>query len=116
MSSVYSDLGEVYDILVGTTKLFESVIDDPETGGVMDITDTSIFATAKVLLYKPNGNLLCAPITGQYFDRENGIISWEAGTFVNELSGNWKGVIQMFNDNGTCINQQFFNFNIKRVR
>ena len=116
MSSVYQDLGETYTIKVGSTILFESVIDDPETGQVMDITDTGVFATAKVLLYKPNGNYICAPIVAQYSDRPNSIVSWQAGTFDNTLSGNWKGVIQLFNNASQCVTQQFFNFNVERVK
>ena len=116
MSNVYVDLGEVYDIIVGTTKLFESTISDPETSQNLDITDTQVFATSKVLLYRPNGNLICAPITAQYADRPNSIISWVAGAFTNDFAGNHKGVIQMFNNQGQLINQQFFNFNIARVQ
>lgn len=116
MSSVYEDLGETYENTVGSIIQYESVIEDPETGQNMNITDTSVFATVTVIIYKPNGNLICVPITGTYLDRPNSIVEWQNPAFTNAVAGNWKGVIQLFNNAGTMITQQFFNFNINRVR
>lgn len=114
MSLVRTDYGETCEIFVGSQKTFELTILDPDDPTMAkNLSDATVFATGNFKIVRPNGTLI-ATLTVDYFDRPNGIIQFEVTTTETVLAnaGNWKGELELINDQGIPVEQQVFNFNI----
>jgi len=114
MSTIRTDYNLIYEIFAGTKKTFTLIVEDPGTGNVLDLSDTSIYNTATVKIVKPDGTLI-ATITAVYSNRVAGEIDFTVDETVstNKNAGNWLGDMELVNTNSETVNQQLFNFNIR---
>lgn len=113
MSTRRIDYGVTFEISAGSTKIFQFTVIDPVTGTAKNLSDTTIFATGQVKIYKPD-NTIIGTLTVSYTDRVNGIIQFTvtATEATNANAGNWIGDLELSNDVPLIVEQQFFNFNI----
>jgi len=113
MSTTRIDYGVLFEILAGSTKIFQFTVIDPETGQAKDLTDTSTFDTGQVKIVKPD-NTIITTVTVTYTDRINGIVQFTvpATDANNANAGNWIGELELSNTTPLVVEQQFFNFNI----
>lgn len=114
MSQVYEDYGTLYTIFAGTTKVFTSIIIDPNTGKAMDMTNTNIFTTGTVDVTQADGTIIQSGIAVNFIVRTagNSQITWIAGPFTNLQAGNWKAYLKIVNTIGVQVDTQVANFNI----
>jgi len=116
MSVRREDFGTTFDVHAGTTKTLQLTILDPDTGSAKSLTDTSVYASGVVKIYKPDGTLVGSSMSVTFSDRANGVIIFTvSGTdqATNTNAGNWIGEIEFSNVTPLKIDQQFFNINIK---
>lgn len=115
MSINREDFGVTLEIHSGTTKEFELTVIDPDTGVAKDLSDTDVYATGIVKIYKPGGTQIGANMGVSYdTPRTTGIIFFTiTSTHSNIINaGNWIGNVEFLNTDGVKIDQQFFNINI----
>lgn len=114
MSTERTTFDTVIDIHVGTTKTFEYTIIDPDTGTFKVLTDTDIYATAKVKIFKPDGTQIGGDRTVSFTDRATGKVEFTLTTTETATAnaGNWRGELEISNTAPLIIDQQFFNVNI----
>src|SRR5574337_321136 len=117
MSQVYKDYGTLYTISVGTTKMFTSVIIDPNTGQAMDMTNQTVFTSGSVDITQADGTLIQSAIPINFSVRTAGAsrITWVAGPFTNLQAGNWKAFLKINNSLGIQIDGQTYNFQITEL-
>ncbi len=113
MSVRRQDFGTELEIYVDSNKTFQFTIINPSTGLAQNLTDTDVYNTGSVKIYKPDGTILITTSV-TYTDRINGIVEF---TIVDTESiianaGNWIGDLELINDTSDIIDQQKFNFNI----
>jgi hypothetical protein len=113
MSVERQDYGTLLEMFVGTTKTFILTIKDPDTGLAFDMSDTAVFNTGQVKIIQPDGTIIVT-VAITYTDRPNGEVEFTivAATAINTNAGNWKGEVELSNDDPIVIEQQAFNFNI----
>ncbi len=101
------------DMYVGTTKIFTLVVKDPVTALPKDLTNTAVYNSGNVKIYKPDGTIIVT-VTVTYSDRANGEIEFTivAATAVLANAGNWIGNMELINDAAVIVEQQNFGFNI----
>lgn len=114
MSLVREQFDATLEITVGTTKIMTLIIEDPETGEPVDLSDTDIYSTAKYLITKPDKSLVGPELTVTFVDRPTGVTEFlvPASTTILENAGNWLGTIQFINVGSLIIDQRKMNFNI----
>ena len=119
MSIVRTDFGVLYEVTAGTTKTLEATMTDPDTGEAQDMSDTDIFATGIVKIFKPDYTTAIgsdmAINFGDPADRLAGLIKFtvsgtDQATIAN--AGNWIGEIEISNTTPVVVNQKQFNINI----
>lgn len=113
MSQVRTQFQAQLEISVGSTKVMQLIVEDPETGEPLDMTDDNLFATGNAVITKPDKTIIVTtPIS--YVDRPNGVIEFTIDDTVTtiENAGNWLGKVKFINTLGKIINQEKFNFNI----
>jgi len=113
MSTVREQFDATLEITVGTTKVMQLVIEDPETGEVVDMTDTDVFNTGNFVITKPDKTII-ATISIVYVNRVGGIVEFPVDSTVTTLenAGNWIGTVQFINAISLIIDQRVINFNI----
>lgn len=89
------------------------IIQDPETGQPLSMTDTDIFNTGKALITKPDKTKL-ANVVINYINRAGGEIEFtiDDTVTISANAGNWLGKVQFINSSDEIIDQNIFNFNI----
>jgi len=113
MSQIRTQFQSLLEIRVGSTKIMSLIIEDPETGQPLSMTDTDIFNTGKAIITKPDKTEIAnVPIV--YIDRPNGEIEFtiDDTITISINAGNWLGKVQFINTSGKIIDQNIFNFNI----
>lgn len=113
MSTRRIDYGLTLEIFAGTTKDFELIIEDPDTGDPKDLSDTSTYNDGSVKIVKPDGTVITT-VSISFLDRAAGIVGFtitdEYATNTN--AGNWIGNLELINNVPKIVDQQLFNFNI----
>lgn len=108
------------EITSGTTKQFELTIINPDTGTAQDLTDTGVYNTGSVKIYKPDPSeaLIASGIGVSFTDRANGIITFTVNDTISASAnaGNWIGEVEFSNQTPVVIDQQKFGFNIIESR
>ena len=115
MSTVRTDFGVTFDVHVGVTKTLEFTIIDPDTGSAKDLTDTAIYATGTVQIFKPDGTQIGTDMTVTYTTRASGIVQFTVIDTSHTLAanaGNWYGIIELSNTTPKVVEKQKFNINI----
>lgn len=115
MSINREDFGELYEVESGTTKVLESVIIDPDTGGVKDLSDTNVYATGIVQILKPDGTQIGEDMIVIFqAPRTAGIVTFTVTNTHSAVAnaGNWTGKIIFKNISTIIIDQKKFNLNI----
>lgn len=113
MSVRREDFGTKLDIYVDSEKTFQLNVINPNTGLAEDLTNTTIYNTGTVKVYKPDGTVVLS-VTLTYADRANGVVEFtvlETHTVIAN-AGNWIGDMELIDDTAKIIDQQKFNFNI----
>ena len=113
MSVRRQDFGSELEMYVDTEKTFQLSIIDPETNDAQDLTNTTIFSTGVVKIYKPDGTIISTSnIT--YIDRAGGVVEFTMLETDSVLAnaGNWIGDLELVNTSSKIVDQQKFNFNI----
>jgi len=113
MSQVRTQFQAQLEINVGSTKVMQLIVEDPETGEPLSMIDENLFATGDAVITKPDGSIIITtPIT--YVNRPNGTIEFTIDDTVTttENAGNWLGKVKFINTLDKIINQESFNFNI----
>lgn len=105
--------GVTFEITAGTTKSFEITIEDPFTGEIKPLTDTTVYDSFRFKIIKPDKTVI-ATITGSYLDRPNGLVGWTVDDDIatNDNAGNWIGELEFLNNLSEVVDQQMINFNI----
>ena len=113
MSVVREQFDATLEIKVGTTKTMQLIIEDPETGEPLDLSDTDIYNTGDFVIREPDKTVIDT-IPFIYVDRPNGLIEFEVKptTAKIENAGNWAGIVQFINVNSLIVDQKTINFNI----
>ncbi len=113
MSLVRTQFDATLEINVDTTKVMQLVIEDPETGEPLDLSDTDIYDTGTFVIREPDKTII-ATVPFLYIDRPNGLIEFAIDDTITTLenAGNWKGIVQFININTLIIDQRKINFNI----
>ncbi len=113
MSTTRIDYGTTLEIFAGTTKTFTLIVNDPVTGLPKDLSDTAVFDSGNVKIFKPDGTVIVT-LTVTYSDRPNGEIQFTvtSATATNANAGNWIGNMELLNNGAVIVEQQLFNFNI----
>lgn len=113
MSQIRTQFDATLEIKVGTVKVMSLTIEDPETGGVVDLSDTDTYDDGNFRIREPDKTLI-ADIQFIYLDRPGGVIEFTVNTTVTtiENAGNWEGIVQFININDIIIDQRTINFNI----
>jgi len=117
MSTVREQFDATLEVSVGTKKVMSLIIEDPETGEPIDMSDSEIYNTAKFIITRPDKSLVGPVLTVTYVDRPNGLVEFlvETGTdktTIIENAGNWLGTVQFINITTDIIDQRKMNFNI----
>ena len=113
MSVVRTQFDATLEIMAGTSKQMQLIIEDPETGEPQDLSDTDIYNTGNFQIREPDKTVI-ADIEFFYDDRPNGVIEFTVLDTVSTLenAGNWEGIVQFINVNSVIIDQRTINFNI----
>lgn len=113
MSTTRIQYETVFEQFVGETRTFEITVKDPDTGGALNLSDTTTYATARVKITKPNGTII-ATLAANYSDRNNGKVTYTVDdTIATEANaGNWMGLLELLNSTPKIITKQRFNHNI----
>lgn len=104
---------ETLEIVSDGKKIFRVTILDA-SNNAQDLTALNIFSTGVFKILAGDFTFIdSVPIS--YFDRPNGIIEFEIDESIatNENAGNWNGKIELINENGKKVAQQYLNFNIR---
>jgi len=115
MSLVRTQFDATLEIKVDSTRVMAIIVEDPETGEPLDLSDTDIYNTGNFIILEPDSTII-ATIPFIYVDRPNGLIEFEVDATVTtvENAGNWKGDVEFININSLIIDQRTLNFNILR--
>lgn len=116
MSVRRQDFGATFTIFAGTTKTMQITILDPDTGNAKSLSDTNVYASGTVKIYKPGGTLVGATMSVNFVNRSEGIVNFTvSGTSqaTTTNAGNWIGEIEFTNTGGLKVDQQSFNIDIK---
>lgn len=113
MSVVRKDFGTELEMFVGSTKTFQLVVNDPDTGNPINMSDTAVFATGEFKIVKPGGDIITT-VAITYGDRPNGRVDFTilATVATNANAGNWEGNLELSDNIPVIIEQQRINFNI----
>lgn len=113
MSLVRTQFDATLEIKVGTTKVMQLIIEDPETGEPLDLSDTDIYSTGDFVIREPDKTIITT-VPFLYIDRPNGLIEFAIDDTIATLenAGNWEGIVQFINVNTIIIDQRTINFNI----
>ena len=112
MSTRRTDFGTRFEIYIGSTKKFNLVIEDPETG-MPKVLSEDLYKGGQVVITTTEdieiGNV---PIV--YESHSEGLIGF---TITSEITttknaGNWTGKLQLTDNDSNIIDQQTFNFDI----
>lgn len=114
MSTVRRDYGAVQEIYVGTTKAFTVTVIDPETGAPKDLTNATIYHTARFRILDASFREIGEVVPVTFEDRNAGTIQYviPPSVTVSENAGNHIGNIEFLNIDDELIDQQLVNFNI----
>ena len=115
MSTVREDFGVKFEVHVGVSKTLEFTIIDPDTGSAEDLTDTAVYATGIVKIFKPDDTQVGADMTVTYSTRASGIVQFTVLASSQTLAanaGNWYGIIELSNTTPLIVEKQKFNINI----
>jgi len=89
------DFGVEYEVTAGTTKTLTATLIDPDTGTAQVMTDTNVFNTGIVKIYKPDGTTVGSSMNINFYDRANGLIKFTVdGTVLREDSTTVTGLEQ----------------------
>jgi len=113
LSQIRTQFQSKLEIRVGSTKVMNLVIQDPETGKPLSMTDTDVFNTGRAIITKPDKTEI-ADVPIVYVDRLNGEIEFTIDNTItiSTNAGNWLGKVQFINSSSQIIDQNIFNFNI----
>ncbi|NIT99638.1 MAG: hypothetical protein GWN01_01440 [Nitrosopumilaceae archaeon] len=114
MSTVRSKYEISLDHFVGETKTFTLSVKDPDTGGVLDMTNTTTYDTVDVKIIKADGTSVFT-LTGTISNRSNGEVQFTVDGDTEATSanaGNHIGLIEVKNTSSKVTVKQAFNFNL----
>lgn len=113
MSQVQQQKEVIYEVFAGTTKTFTTIVEDPSTGQIEDISDDQIYTTGFAEISRPDGSLL-GTVNITYTDRANGIVTWTVESDITNSYnvGNWLVNVKFYNILDQKINELEASFNI----
>ncbi len=113
MSMNRTDYGLKYDVEVDSQKPLTITLGDPNTGGALNMGDTTQYNSGVVKIIKPDGTII-ANVVITFDDRPNGVVGFTILDVDTVLAnaGNWTGNLEISSDAPKIITQLKFNYNI----
>lgn len=113
MSVVRSDFNTLIEIFKNSVKTILFTFKD-ENGEAIDMSSSIIYNSGIVTITYPD-NITIGTVSVTFADRSNGIVTFPTSTTINQITGKWKGHMEIKNSDSTIVEQQDFNFNVMQV-
>lgn len=112
MSQVMKFLDEIYEVHVGVSKTFETIVENQQ-GEVLPLTDEDLYNYGRAEIVRPDGTML-GVVDVNFTDRDNAVAQWSVKNDITNSAnaGNWMVHIKIYNVLDKQIDELRASFNI----